>query len=91
MDKVAQIVPFPCAARVALVRQAATGIEAARSGKSAELAWQRIVGRVERQMAELGLNAETIDGEIGALALVVKLELRRRASQCAFHPGGDAA
>ncbi|MEC5383622.1 DUF6074 family protein [Aurantimonas sp. C2-6-R+9] len=91
MVESAQVVPFPCAARVALVQSAAAGIAAARSEKSALMAWQRVVVRLERQMADIGLNVETIDGEIGALALVVKLELRRRATQSAAEQGGDAA
>lgn len=89
----AEVVPFPCQARIGKIRQAAELIHASQTNRAADARWRQVSDGIVRQMEKAGIAEAVIRAEVRVFADAVCAEVARRSRGAVLYQpdDGDAA
>ncbi|RIX97159.1 hypothetical protein D3218_19035 [Aureimonas flava] len=86
----AEVIPFPCRARIAKVRRTAQILDET-TPQGADAYWERTVSDLRRQMQAAGILGDRIDAELRTFFDAVQAELYRRGYAALAGSTGDTA
>lgn len=75
----AEVIPFPCRARVGKIRQTADLILASQTNRAANARWRQVSDGIVKQMERAGIADAVIRAEVRVFADAVGAEVARRS------------